>query len=71
MPEPGPSGIPSNSQNASKIVQPIANAIEYGSINVNNVPRPMRGWYFCAKAITSGMYGISGVMMLVKESPMR
>ena len=55
MPERGPNAIPRKSQKASKAVQPIANAMEYGSIKLNNVPRPIRHSYFCAKAITSGM----------------
>jgi hypothetical protein len=35
------------------------------------VPRPACRSYFCAKAMITGKYCISGVMMFVVESPTR
>src|SRR5699024_12322443 len=49
----------------------IKKMIEYGSITEINVPIPIFLSYFCANAIMSAKYVMSGVMMFVVESAIR
>mgnify|MGYP003272409146 CR=1 FL=1 len=68
---PGPIGRLKIIQIAICSVQTIKKAIEYGSIEEINVPTEAFLLYFCINTSNMGNQFISGVIILVHESPIR
>ena len=63
--------MPSSQYAIRNTVQVSRKATEYGSMMLTSVPMPVLFTYRYAYTTTSGKYGMSGVMMLVVESPTR